>query len=382
MELLAILLFAVALLVVSGGFAWREQALTPAASEFLRYVASIVRRGYPLGNAIRVFASEKSSVHQFGAHDQLLDLADKLDAGESLSDAMEAHSDHFPPYVAALARAGERGGNLDRILDRVTSSAETDHALTQRSAGYVTYGLMVSLNVTIVMAVIVPYMGRVFYWLGFEPGGVPWAWVRYLPLVSLALFVVMAGIATVSVPYVPWKPRFGWLRRLRTRRRQGLYRRAAVWAMWRSPLVGKCVKRRAVSRFSFVASELLRAGVPLDETLELAARASGNPHMEAIGIAAAGRARDGESIAAALVGADADGHLPRDFLWFVETGAHSGDLPGALERAAETSAVRSRFALGVLVRAVAPLSIVVLGVLVGIVGMTMFGGFVHIMGGM
>jgi type II secretory pathway component PulF len=171
----------------------------------------------------------------------------------------------------------------------------------------------------------------------------------YLPVIGLAALVLLLAVVAVSLPFPTMRGRIGRL----------LAPLASFTSTlrWHMPLFSRYERRRAISRYALAAGTLIEAGVPTHEALRISATASGTRHFDRIALAAAEAVTEGHRISEAMRTADIRGELPDDFLWYIEVGESSEDLAGAFSRAAETSAVRSRSALGGLVKLIAPASI-------------------------
>ncbi len=138
-------------------------------------------------------------------------------------------------------------------------------------------------------------------------------------------------------------------------------------------------RRRAVSQYALVAGRLMEAGLPEQEALEIAAASSGNTCMDRITLAAGERTNEGAKLSEALAAADLRGELPPEFTWYIEVGEASGRLPEALVSASEGAAERSRWALGNLVKLIAPAGVLACASLVGLLGYAIFDALTTIM---
>jgi type II secretory pathway component PulF len=143
--------------------------------------------------------------------------------------------------------------------------------------------------------------------------------------------------------------------------------------LWRTPLLGRFVRRRAAASYALAASRLLEGGIPQVEALSLAATASGSHIFARPAMRAAERCGEGQPLHDALTAEFPKGWLPSDFLWYVRTGERSGQLPQALDQAAEMCFVRAQTLLSRMVGLIFPVGVVLAGVNVGIMAYLMMG---------
>lgn len=341
------------------------------------YLAAVVRRNFPLGQALRVYSTELPRTDGLERRNVLNDVADLVEGGRPFSEALDAHPEVFPAHYRALVRAGERGGNLASVLGRLSEAAEAESLMGGVSVRSAIYPLWVSgialAQLVMIGVVVAPRFKVMMEEIGFSRDMYPLGLrlSSYLPVIALAIFVLLLAMIAVCLPFPTMR---GWVGRL-----LGPLAPFASWLRWHTPLVSRYERRRAISRYALAAGALLEAGVPTHEALLIAATASGTRYFDRIALAAAEKVAEGSPISKAIRAADARRELPGDFLWYIEVGESSQDLADAFSRAAETSAVRSRSALGSLVKLVFPASILLLGFFVGTLCYAVFDMFGQIM---
>ena len=344
------------------------------------YLAAAVRRNFPLGQALRVYSTELPRTDGLKRRNVLNDVADLVEGGRPFSEALGAHPEVFPAHYRALVRAGERGGNLASVLGRLSEAAEAESLMGGVSVRSAIYPLWVSAIVlaqlVMIGVVVAPKFKVMMEEIGFSRDMYPLGLrlSSYLPVIAVALLVILLAMVAVCLPFPTVRGRVGRL--------LAPLAPFASWLRWHMPLVSRYERRRAISRYALAAGTLVEAGVPTHEALRISATASGTTHFDRIALAAAEEVAEGSPISDAMRAADTRHELPEDFLWYIEVGESSEDLAGAFSRAAETSAVRSRSALGGLVKLVAPASILLLGFFVGALCYGVFEMFHRIMQGL
>ncbi len=287
-------------------------------------IAALSRAGLPLERGLLGFGSEVPG--RLGS--AAAGLAERLERGEGLAEARRDDRAGWPPTSRAAVEAGLRSGRLAAALEDLAAYAR-GFAELRRAVGLAfLYPVMVLLLAWVLFAAfVVRLLPRLI--AGFEgfrltvPAGARWlaglgdsAWL-WAPIVPA--IVAMLGLAWVWSgrakalrvgPGLRWVP---WLR--------------GILADWRA------------SNFAGWLALLIEHGVPLDEAVELAADAAGDPKLAASGRAIAEAVRRGETAGASLK-AGAEG-LPPLLCWMVLSGESRGTLAPALRHAAETYRLRA-----------------------------------------
>ncbi len=376
--MIALLVILPVVLLVALGYVADGEGRSWSLGHFTSYLAAVTRRNLPLGSSLRAYAQDLPD-WRFGKRKVLLKIADAVDNGRPLADALDEHRTVFPASYRALVRASERGGNLARVLGSLAGTVDFEARAARRAAADALYPAAVAAAAVVatafLAAVIVPNFHQMLSELarpGVEPFPMPGLalWARGLATVLLAAFLVIIfmHLFPLSVPFsisrktgAPAVERF-W-----------------SWLVWHMPLVRRYERRRAVAQYAVAAGRLMEAGVPTYEALDIAARASGNAHFGAMTLAAAGGVGEGGKLAEGLRAADARSEIPADFMWYVELGEVSGKLPEALVHAAEAASERSRRSLERLASLVFPVGILLVAGVVALLGYAVFGALVGLM---
>ncbi len=314
-----------------------------------RQASDLLRAGVPLLRVLRLLGR--------GRADRRLalvfsDVADRVADGGHLADAMATHGDVFPPIQIAMIRAGERGGFLEEVLERLGVFIEHQADLK---------GKVIS-NLIYPIALLAVGTGVVVFALVFLVPKFETFYARIaLPLPTKILLGASAVLTDhwLIVLLVPvmlaallWRMNThpGW-RRLRAR------------CVLRIPTLGPLVRDLAVGRFARILGTLLRNGIPMLPAMEISRDATG--HVILAG--AIGRATDavraGETLARPL--ADS-GLFAEDMVEMISVGESANNLPEVLVTLADTVEKRVDRLLGVVVRLLEPL------LLLAMAGMVLF----------
>lgn len=335
---------------------------------FTVYIAVVVRRNLPLGDAVSAYADELTGMAVLQKR-MLLNIAVRADEGKPLSEALNCYPHVFSASYRAIVGAGERSGNLAGVLDELSAIAEVDELALRRVAGYALYPISLCLMAgslySLIFIFIFPSFDQMFWEM--ESAGVPpsqaasFGWAKAFVIYGVGLLYVL------GVGFIVW-----YLVGKRWFRGSATLVSILERILWHLPLVRAMERRRAVAQYSVAAGTLLGAGIPMEEGLRLAADGAGNVRMTEIATAAADHVAEGHPLSEAFRKADPGGQLPAEFVWYVQTGENAHNLRAAFARAAEQAAERSRIHVEGLTRLVLPVGVILMGVMVGTMAYTIF----------
>lgn len=248
-------------------------------------------------------------------------LAERIERGESLAEALAAQRGAFPAPFHAVVEAGQAAGRLPAAFESLSRTArrlsEVEEAI-KVALVYPLAVLLLSYTLAICFAVfLAPFFQAAAE--AFHPDLAPW----------LHTLAKLGETALWWGPAPPLLVAAGlWL----ASRGAGLW--SANWRGWlwrRLPGVRKLLQLSRLASFSEIMSLLLEAGAPLGKGLGLAARATGDGALEKAAQAAATAADRGETLDVALA---RERTLPRFLVWLVAHGERQGNLPASFRHAA------------------------------------------------
>ncbi|HEX9682336.1 MAG TPA: type II secretion system F family protein [Acidimicrobiales bacterium] len=276
-----------------------------------------------------------------------------VERGSSLSQALAEHPKVFDRLYISMVRAGETGGVLDSVLQRLATTIEKQVELTRKIKSAMTYPVAVMGLVLMMVSAMLIFVVPMFEDLYSELGGTLPLPTRILIGVSgiLTSYIVVVLILTVAgaVGFRRW-----------IASDSGRARWDAV--KLRVPVFGTLVQKTSLSRFARTLAALLRAGVPILESLDIV--------HDTVGNAVAARAIDdtklavkqGESIAAPLESHDV---FPSMVVQMMAVGEETGALDEMLDKIADFYDDEIEATVTALTSLLEPLLIVVLGGSVG-----------------
>ncbi len=312
-------------------------------------LATLIRAGLPIDEALAALADEASDRRLRAI---VAALRSRVMEGQTLAASMAEFPQSFPEIVCATVQAGEQGGALDDALDRLADYAETRDNLNRELISAFAYPILLLLVAFAVvgglMTSVVPRVVDVFSNLG---GQLPWL-TRVL--IAISGFVSQYGwllLMAIVISVVAWRL---VLRNPEMRRR--------VDAFWlRLPLLGRVLRAAETARVTRTLAVLTGAGVPVLESLRLAAQTLKRLPLQQAMRRAAQRVREGTAIARALGETQS---FPSVALRLIASGERSGRLAEMFEAAAVQQSREVKSALDLLRAILAPLIILFVGALV------------------
>jgi len=339
---------------------WGRSRVKPKAlAVFTRELSTLLDAGMPLLRGLLILDEQERNPALRRAIRQ---LAEAIESGETFSEGLALCPKIFSPLYVSMARAGEAGGVLDVVLDRLATFMEK----AERIKGKVIAGLFYPVTVLIVaagilalmMAFIVPRFQVVFQDL---MGGRPMPPFTLFVLGLSAAFknhllAMLAGAAGAGIGF-----------RLLATTCAG--RRLVDRVKLHLPLVGPVIGKAAISRFSRTLGTLVSSGVPILHALTIVKETAGNVLVgEAVGRVHQS-VKEGETITVPL---RASGVFPAMVVGMVDIGEQTGALPEVLMKIADKYDDEVDNAVSAMTSLLEPIMIVFLAVMVGGIVIAMF----------
>jgi general secretion pathway protein F len=314
-----------------------------------RQLSTLIGAGIPLVSALRALTDQTENARLKGVLGQ---VRDRVNEGAALADAMAAGGDVFPEMYIGMVRAGEAGGALETVLDRLASYLESQVRLRNKVSAIVIYPAMMLVVACIVVGILVTVvLPQITELLASLNQPLPF-YTRWI--IAGSHFVrdywwalLLAGIAIVAI----------FRTVVRTERGRAVYDRVRL----RLPVVGRLVRLVAIARFSRTLSTLLSGGLPITRALETAGEVTANTVIAAAIDAARTSITEGASVAAPL---RASGEFPPMVTHMIEVGEQSGELESMLAKVSDTYEEQVETTVARLTALLEPILIVVM---VGIV---------------
>ncbi len=325
-----------------------------ARTAFFRSFATLIRAGVPIRRALDVVVG---SCRDARLREALRSVSSDIESGSELSTAMERRPREFPRLFVAMIRAGELGGALDDILERIATLLERHSAIRKRIRSAMAYPLVVALAalglVLFLVGSTVPAFASMFVEMHVT---LPWT-TRALIATGNALREPPVWLAIGLLPVAT----FGVIRMCRRVERIALRLDAFSLSL---PAFGRILRKSVIARFSRTLGTLLRSGVPLLTALDAAHDVVENAvygrFTHELGVSL----REGTPIAAAL---ERNVLFDALFAQLVRVGEETGTLDAMLLRVAEYYELDVETAIAALGSVVEPVLIMGLGAIVGLI---------------
>lgn len=330
-------------------FTWRRGIGAMDLALFTRQLATLVRSGLPLEEALRATGeqSEKPRLKSM-----ILGVRSRVMEGHTLAAGLADFPHVFSDLYRTTVAAGEQSGHVDRVLERLADYTEGRQAMRQKILLAMIYPSLLSVVAIVVvialLAYVVPQVVSVFENIGQELPALTRGLIAlsdFLQSYGLGLLglVVLAGIV---VTYVLRRPG---------------PKRAVHSVLLRLPLIARLVRGMNAARFARTFSILTASSVPVLEGLRISAQVITNVPMREVVEEAAARVREGVAISAAL---RRSGHFPPMTVHLLASGEASGNIETMLERAADNQEREIEGLVSTLMGLFEPLMILVMGGLV------------------
>ncbi|MEJ7668778.1 MAG: type II secretion system F family protein [Casimicrobiaceae bacterium] len=318
---------------------------------FTRQMATMLKAGVPLLQSFEIIARGHSNA-RFSR--LMMDIKNKIETGSSMSQAFRTHPAQFDSLYCNLVAAGETAGMLDGILERLATYKEKTLALKAKIKSAMFYPISVVcvaiVVVWVIMVWVVPAFKQVFTSFGADLPAptlivmaisdfvVRWWWLGFLVLIG----------AIVGFTFML--------------KRSAAFRYAYDRMILRFPILGDILRKATIARWTRTLQTMFAAGVPLVESLDAVAGASGN----AVYAAATKRIQTEVSTGTSLTNSMTNtGLFPSMVLQMTQIGEESGSLDNMLGKVADFFEREVDDAVTALTSLLEPIIIVFLGVVIG-----------------
>ena len=324
---------------------------------FTRQFSVMIDAGLPLVQCLEILANQQEHKN---FQKILLQVRQDVEAGSTLADAMRRHPKAFDNLYVNMIAAGEAGGILDVILQRLSVYIEKAVKLRSQVRAALIYPVAVICIAAIVVAVIllkvIPTFAALFTSLGAElplPTRIVIASSNFLARYWWA-FVAAIGAAVFAF-----------------RRYYATYRgrRVVDGALLKAPVIGMILRKIAVARFCRTLATLTSSGVPILEALDITARTSGNAIVEDAIVGVRKSVEGGRTIVDPL---RESGVFPNMVVQMIGVGEQTGALDAMLNKIADFYEDEVDVAVAGLVKLLEPVMIFILGVVIGGIVIAMY----------
>jgi type IV pilus assembly protein PilC len=334
---------------------------------FTRQFSTLQDAGLPVLRSLKILERQmKPGVLK----NSLIDVVDDVESGSTLSEAFGKHPKSFDRLYVNMVKAGEAGGALEVILQRLADFKEKAQSLKRRITGAMVYPVVVILVafgiLTFIMIWIIPKFQSIFKEFALQ-------------LPDMTKFLMATSEWFVKYWFLlPVFPLGFWLLlKLIRLNKSGAY--ALDWLKLRIPVMGMLIEKTIVARTTRTLGTLVASGVPILEALTITRETCTNIVFERAYQKVYESIREGDTIAAPLKTA----RIVDDMVVnMIEVGEETGDLDTMLYKIADVYDEEVNVLVESLISLLEPLMIVILGFIIGFIVIALFLPLIHLLEGL
>ena len=345
------------------GLVLRIPFLNPVApkelSIFTRQLATLLKAGMPLLRSLEVLAKqEKNKIF----HEVITALGESIRSGGTLSEAMAQHPKVFDRLFINMIKAGEAGGVLDVVLDRLARFQEKSLQLKGKVKSAMIYPLIVMVVAVLILVLllvfVVPKFKQIFADL-----------LKGAPLPPLTQFVLTVSDAVKNHFFVAAGAVIGLWFAFKAFKKSRRGARFLDTVMIKTPPFGELFLKALIARFSRTLGTLLSSGVPILQAITITRDTSGNARVAEALDFVHDRVKEGDPVARPLESTQV---FPGMVTSMIDVGEHTGHLPEMLSKIADIYDEEVDNAVAGLSSLIEPIMIVFLAVVVGTIVIALF----------
>ncbi len=324
---------------------------------FIRQFATMIDAGLPLVQCLDILSSQGDNPN---FNNILKDVKSQVEQGSTFSDALAKHPKVFDELFCSLIRAGEMGGILDTILNRLAVYIEKNVKLKRQVKGALTYPLSTLAIAIGVCALLLGYVVPTFEQMFKDFGGELPTMTAFVISISNGFLDAAPVIAAVLAAFV-----YGC---------SYTYKHPKTKPYWHKfmlsvPILGPVMRKIAVARFTRTLGTLLASGVPILDALEVVATSAGNVIVERAIRYSGDKIREGRTMAEPLA---ETGVFPPMVVQMIGVGEQTGALDQMLNKIADFYEEEVDVAVAAMTSLLEPLMMVVVGGMVGFLLIAMY----------
>lgn len=324
---------------------------------FVRQFATMIDAGLPLVQCLELIASQQAN-KKF--KEILTDIKDHVAGGATFAQALERHPKVFDTLFVNLVAAGEVGGILDTILNRLAAYIENNAKLARQVKSAMAYPIGITAVAGIVIFVLLRFVIPSFEKMFANMGG-------QLPGLTQIVIGMSHWLAANTVPVLLGVAGFVYVFKKIISTDKG--RLAFDGLLLKLPLFGSLLKKVAVARFTRTMGTMLSSGVPIVEALQIVSKASGNKVIEDALMEVREKVSSGSRMADPLAKAEI---FPNMVVQMIAVGEQTGAMDVMLGKIADFYDDEVEAAVGSLTSLMEPMMMVILGGIVGTILVAMY----------
>ena len=324
---------------------------------FTRQLSTLQDAGLPILRSLKILEGQSKPGP---LKNSLIGVIEDIESGSTLSEAMSKQPKAFDGLYVNMVKAGEAGGALEVILQRLAEFKERAQSLKRKVQGAMIYPCAVIFVATaivgFIMYYIIPKFKQIFLGFGTELPGIT------VMLITFSDVVVRYFYLFPAIPIGVWL-----ILKIIRKNKTGEY--VLDWLVLRIPLMGQILSKSIVARTMRTLGTLVASGVPILEGLTIARDTAGNAVFKKAFDNVYAAIREGESIATPL----REARIVDDIVVnMIDVGEETGALDNMMYKIADVYDEEVSVLVDGLVSLLEPLMVVVLGFIVGFIVIALF----------
>jgi type IV pilus assembly protein PilC len=324
---------------------------------FTRQLATLIDAGLPLLRGLNVLITQAKPSKM---RDIMEEVVQDIQTGATLAEALAKHPRQFDKLYINMIRAGEVGGILEVVLNRLATFMERRQALKRKVRSAMIYPVFVVVVAVVIVMGLLTYIVPQFAAILQDFGGkLPW----------MTVFLIDAGD---FIRYKWWLLSLyvcGTLVTLKILFKIKYFHIGFDHVILKVPLIGSLIQKVAVARFSRTLGTLITSGVPILQSLRITKETIGNVVIEGAVQRVHDSIKEGDTIAAPL---DQSKVFPPMVVNMIDVGEETGSLDQMLMKVADIYDDEVETAVEGLLRLMEPVLIVVLGGIIGFIVIALY----------
>jgi len=317
---------------------------------FTRQFATMIDSGLPLVQCLDILGNQQEKP---AFKEIVLKVKESVESGSTFADALAKHPKAFDALYVNLVAAGEIGGILDTILNRLAAYIEKAMKLKKQIKGAMVYPTTIMSIAVIVVGVILVFVIPTFSKMFADFGGVLPAPTRFVIALSdflLKYIVVMIAGFFAAV----WGIKKIYATPVGCKKMDAMFLKA--------PIAGPLIRKVAVAKFTRTLGTMVSSGVPIMDGLEIVAKTAGNKIVEEAIYGVRQAISEGKTMAEPL---QSCGIFPQMVVQMIAVGEATGAMDAMLTKIADFYDDEVDDAVGAMTAMMEPLLMVFLGTVVG-----------------
>ncbi|MCC6808130.1 MAG: type II secretion system F family protein [Deltaproteobacteria bacterium] len=324
---------------------------------FTRQFSTMIDAGLPLVQCLDILGNQNDNP---AFKKVLLDLKSTVETGTTFAEALKKHPKVFDTLFVNLVAAGETGGILDTIMNRLSAYIEKNIKLVKQIKGAMTYPLVVlSVSfavVSVLLLFVIPTFEKMFKDMGGTLPGLTQGLIDISQWLQAWAIFIFPAIAAIVVAGIRFK---------QTKRGTEIFDKTIL----KAPVFGDIVRKVAVARFTSTMGTMLSSGVPILDSLDIVARSAGNTVVEQGILFVRAKISEGKTMAQPL----ADTKIfPPMVVQMIAVGESTGALDKMLTKIADFYEEEVDEAVAAMTSLIEPFMMVFLGGLLGTMMIAMY----------